>query len=118
MDRIIINIHSLVDVITNSSTELFVIDKNKSLKFVKEVLQMAIDLHNKSNEQKYTFEDVFDEPKTFEGKYVVEGWEDYYASDIIDGIEIYGASDNSIPYWMFEFIEYTFGYNTERFHLG
>jgi len=34
MERIIINIHSFVDVITNSSTELFVCDTDKSVEVV------------------------------------------------------------------------------------
>ena len=38
-----INFHSFVDVITNSSTELFVIDTDKSLELIKEFLQDIFD---------------------------------------------------------------------------
>lgn len=113
-----LNFHSFVDVITNSSTELFVLDTDKALESVKEILQAAIDLHNKANGTNYKFEDIFDEPYVGSGKEQLDGWEDYYSSKIEDGIIIEGADDNSIPYWMFEFIESTFGYKTERFHLG
>ena len=36
---IVIHPHSIVDLITNSSTELFVIDTDKSIETVKEILQ-------------------------------------------------------------------------------
>jgi hypothetical protein len=41
-NRIIIPIHSLVDVITNSSSELFIIDKSKGLDAVQEVVNQAL----------------------------------------------------------------------------
>lgn len=119
--KIKINLHSMVDVITNSSTELFVLDTNKSLETVKEILQEAINLHNSSNDTNYNFEDIFDEPYIGSGKDALGDWCDfdpYFTSKIEKGIIIEGAEDNSIPYWMFEFIEDTFGYSTERFHLG
>ncbi len=114
----IIQPHSIVDVITNSSTELFVIDTDKSIETVKEILQEAINLHNKVEETSYTFEEIFEEPRFNEGKVTIEGWEDYYQSNHSNAIIVEGASDNSIPYWMCEFIESVFGYSTERFHLG
>ena len=114
----VIQPHSIVDVITNSSTELFVIDTDKSMETIKDILQEAINLHNKAEGTSYTFEDIFEEPRFNEGKVIIDGWENYYQSKHSDAIIIEGASDNSIPYWMFEFIEYVFGYSTERFHLG
>lgn len=36
---LVINSHSIVDVITNSSSELFVCDKDKSIEFVKKILK-------------------------------------------------------------------------------
>jgi len=115
---ITINVHSMVDLITNSSTELFILDKEKSVEVVKEILQEAINLHNKANNTEYMFGDIFDEPYIGSPKKALSGWEDYYNSKIGKGIIITGASDNSIPYWMFEFIESVFGYSTEQFHLG
>lgn len=113
-----LNFHSFVDVITNSSTELFVLDSDRALESVKEILQAAIDLHNKVEGSSYKFEDIFEEPYIGSGKKAIDGWEDYYTSNIDSGIIIEGAGDNSIPYWMFDFIESVFGYKTERFHLG
>ena len=39
MDKILINIHSMVDLITNSSTELFCYVKDKTKKQVKDMLE-------------------------------------------------------------------------------
>lgn len=114
----VIHPHSVVDVITNSSTELFVIDTNKSVNIVREILQEAIDLHNKASETSCEFNDIFKEPRFNFGKVIIEGYEDYFKSDNSDAIIVEGSFDNSIPYWMFEFIESVFGYSTERFHLG
>jgi len=113
-----INFHSFVDVITNSSTELFVLDTDKSVEMVKELLQQAIDLHNSIDKTKCTFEEIFDEPYFGTPSIALEGWEDYYKSNKEESIIVCGADDNSIPYWMFEFIESAFGYSTERYHLG
>lgn len=38
MERIIISIHSFVDVITNSSTELFICDTDKSVETVRDIV--------------------------------------------------------------------------------
>ena len=115
---IIIKPHSIIDVITNSSTELFIIPTDKTIEFVKEVLQEAINLHNKVEGTSYTFNQIFDEPYIGNSKKALDGWEDYYKPSLEEGIILTGAGDNSIPYWMFDFIEYAFGYKTERFHLG
>ena len=40
--KFIIPIHSFVDVITNSSTELFIIDKEKGLEMVKEIVEEGL----------------------------------------------------------------------------
>ena len=43
---IVIRTHSFVDVITNSSSELFVLGENKSIEAVREVLQVMLDHWN------------------------------------------------------------------------
>ena len=115
---IIINVHSMVDVITNSSTELFVLDTEKSLDGIKDILQEAINLHNKINDTKYKFEDIFCEPYIGSAVKALNGYEDYYQPRNKKGVIVKGAGDNFIPFWMMDFIEDTFGYSTERFHLG
>jgi hypothetical protein len=58
---LIISPHSFVDVITNSSTELFVCDTTKTLDAVKEVLAKLLQLHNELTDEENTFESVFKE---------------------------------------------------------
>jgi hypothetical protein len=61
--------HSLIDVITNSSSELFVIHKRKSVNAVTEVLDDLIKVHNKAAEREsdhVTFEGVFGNIKQIE----------------------------------------------------
>lgn len=56
---LIIDLHSFVDLITNSSSELFVCDTDKSLDAIKELLQDMLNLSNKCNGTKIKFEDAF-----------------------------------------------------------
>lgn len=46
MYKIIIDTHSFLDVITNSSSELFICDKEQSIEFVKEMLHFMLDKWN------------------------------------------------------------------------
>jgi hypothetical protein len=52
----IIPIHSFVDIITNSSTELFTADTNKDVEAVKEILQNIIDKYNVYEDTGYTMD--------------------------------------------------------------
>ena len=56
-----IKLHSAVDLITNSSTELFVCDTDKEIQIVKEILQRILDGYNMMEQKSYTM-DVFKEP--------------------------------------------------------
>ena len=117
MDRIVLKIHSMVDIITNSSTELFVVDTDKTMDVVKDILEKAIELHNSVNDTEYKFEDIFKPLRIDSGHNAIGGYNNWFTSYIESGIIIRGIGDNTIPWWMFEFIEDTFG-KTERFHLG
>jgi hypothetical protein len=62
----VINAHSFVDLITNSSSELFVCDTKKSVSAVKEILVKLIDMHNEleSDEARTcSFGGVFKDPQ-------------------------------------------------------
>lgn len=119
-DKIIIDVHSIVDVITNSSTELFIINKDKTVELVKDILCSAIQLHNKATGETYVYEDMFLEPVVCDPNQEIYeyGYGDDYKSKFAEAIVIQGATDNSVPYWMFDFIESAFGYDTERIHMG
>jgi hypothetical protein len=60
----VIRPHSFVDVITNSSTELFVCNTEKNLEMVKEVLQKILSGFNMMNDSSFSM-DVFKEPFVF-----------------------------------------------------
>ncbi|MFA6089869.1 MAG: hypothetical protein WC755_08480 [Candidatus Woesearchaeota archaeon] len=121
---LIIPTHSFVDVITNSSTELFVTSTDKTVEAVKEILKekydLARNLHFNPDAEYQTFEvgDVFDilsvrKATQKDIKYLKESWE----LDIKkDTILIEGTSDNSIPYEFFDIVENIF--HAERHHLG
>jgi hypothetical protein len=51
--------HSFIDVITNSSSELFVCKTKQSLESVKELLQEMINLHNRLYGDNFSFDDSF-----------------------------------------------------------
>jgi hypothetical protein len=103
MGKLVIDKHSYIDLITNSSTELFVCNTNKSLDLVKVLLVKLLDLYNVSNNSEYEFDDVFMEPRmgtaddsewtnmNTEGKVIIES-----------------AYDNSIPSELFDIVENAF----------
>jgi len=133
MDKkiIVIKIHSFVDVITNSSTELFVADTKKSLKQVKEILKELVNHYNSGVEKgfydygsKTSIDDflVYIYTKEKYDKHIIEdteygndGW-DYEKKENIGKIIIEGTDDNIIPYELFDIIEKVF--NASREHLG
>jgi hypothetical protein len=59
---LVISPHSFVDLITNSSTELFVCDTEKTLQAVKELLAKLLKMHDELTNEENTFESVFKEP--------------------------------------------------------
>jgi hypothetical protein len=77
MKKLLINIHSLVDLITNSSTEIFIIDENKVKETMKEIFQFIV------NEAEIDYEST------------VEKFDDYeYKDDYILSEEYKNNSSN------------------------
>ena len=56
---LIVNTHSFVDIITNSSSELFVCDTKKSIEAVKEILTKLLASHSELSGTQYNYDDVF-----------------------------------------------------------
>lgn len=130
--------HSQVGMITNSSTELFVIAKPPDN--LMEILESMVRLHNMINGTDLVYSNLFRDIKVYSQEQFFNDvvllkqrrerllpyrTEQSLDRDLAWGYEkqknvgktmIYGVSDNSIPYWMFEAIE-SIG-NIERFHLG
>lgn len=123
---LIVNAHSFVDVITNSSTELFVCNTDKTIKQIADILQELLTNYNKLHGERHSFRDTFQQPVLVTSKNVDKIGDDcYYGFDnkhsprrkyLIGNIVIYGVDDNSIPYEMFDEIQSLFGAN--RYHLG
>jgi hypothetical protein len=58
----LVDIHSIIDVITNSSSELFISSKDTDVSFVREFLEDIISIENKYENRNTKFYDYFDEP--------------------------------------------------------
>ena len=132
---LVINLHSFIDVITNSSTELFVIDADKSIEMIKDILKEMINHRNEIANKGYvytragemcTFEECFGDIYVYTKEMYEldkqglkdsygDGW-GYEEERNIGKIIIEGKTDNSIPYEMFDWIECKL--NAERWHLG
>ena len=56
---LIIKHHSFVDVITNSSTELFIGDYSKGIECITEIITEIINVYNLKTSSKLVFDDVF-----------------------------------------------------------
>jgi hypothetical protein len=114
-------IHSVIDVITNSSSELFICDTDKTINMVSEILAELVEVYKKATGDKREIPEMLfvtdcSDPKVNDA---MDEYVDFYStifdhSDI--AIAIRSTNDNSIPYCLFEFIEYVF--NAKRYHLG
>lgn len=80
MQSLVIKGHSIVDVITNSSSELFVCNTKKSSEFIRDFLSKMLDLYNEGNETQYKFEDCFGSIS----QVTEEGFEDFFDQYVID----------------------------------
>ena len=162
--KFIIKPHSTIDVITNSSSELFICNTDKSAEFVTEVLKEFLSSINKITGFDRSFERCFnpvhkletendvrayleemvwwenDYPRIYsydknitpeerdkrykEEEIAAKEFEDKWIADEVENnlnkylgsIVIESASDNSIPFELFDVIEY--GFSAKRYHLG
>lgn len=116
-----IEVHSFVDVITNSSTELFVCDTDKSLEQVEAILRKKLEAYNNWKDQDYVFEDIFETPYIYTQEMCDEAsiheyaW-DYENQSNVGKLIIAGVEDNSIPYDMWDTINKLF--DASNHHLG
>jgi hypothetical protein len=137
---IMVNAHSVVDVITNSSSELFVVHGNKTIEQIEAILRKLVDNYNANQEigayDKYSCQISYDEcfgdiyiytkEMCAEDEAEADRCQKQYGDDCTYGYEgrkenigkifIESKSDNTIPYEMFDMIHNIF--NTSRYHLG
>jgi hypothetical protein len=93
--------------------------KDYTVEEAKEILQKMIDFSNDMFGNNDTLEDVFDEPKIADLNDVdfLKDWDDRWTEENVMGkLLIFSASDNTIPYELFNLIESKF--DAWREHLG
>lgn len=81
-NKFIIPIHSFVDVITNSSTELFIIEKEKGLEMVKEIVEIGLKKFPPENLRNSDLSVIIDNPDHYN-----EGFSYSFDGADIDDIE-------------------------------
>ena len=111
----VIQPHSFIDVITNSSTELFVCGKEQEIDTVREVLKSWEEVHK-------NFKDTYEVRRPTQQEMEYKNWKwDWYLRGYEKNLDensiiIEWTGDNDIPYWFFDLIEDEF--NASRYHLG
>lgn len=104
---LVIQKHSFIDVITNSSTELFVCDTDKSLEMVETILE---DITSGYAKPFIYTQEMYDERSSDEYKW------GYEVEENIGKVIIKSIGDNSIPYNDWEKINTIF--DARSYHLG
>lgn len=77
---LVINAQSFVDVITNSSSELFICNSDKSITLVEDILRDMLDKFNKENSCNYGYNDCFGDIS------IIKNMEDASKIDYFDGM--------------------------------
>jgi hypothetical protein len=114
----------MVDVITNSSSELFVCETDKTPEAVEKMLRDLLGLFNKQSASSYSFSGCFKKPYLISATALVADnyycqdnyWIKKLAEDKKEVLVIESTSDNTIPYSLFDWIEEVF--NGHREHMG
>ena len=125
-----IDIHSVLDVITNSSSELFVIADDTTVKAVEDLLRYMVDQWNEmagngifgnwKNDNPLVYEECMSVSIMDQSQVLAE--EDaryrygYEKEENVGKIIISSEDDNSIPWEIIEWIESAF--SAKRWHLG
>lgn len=116
-----VNIHSFVDVITNSSTELFVCDTDKSIETVETILREKLKQYSALADREYVYEECFDPVFIYTQEMADKAAADEYSwgyegQATVGKIIIESASDNTIPYDLWDRINDLF--DGQNHHLG
>lgn len=117
-------IHSIVDLITNSSTELFVVQDKTSIPYVLAALREKWEVFKQLYPDKWysnkPIEDILEVHEAQSSEICThanwQGSESIYKKQIAGQILIESVDDNSIPYEFWDVIEDLFHCN--RYHLG
>lgn len=119
-----INIHSVVDVITNSSSVIFVYKEGKTEDIIRQALEEMYTAYKKVRTDDNYYGDELNDLLTIKTatEEDVKYWKkaaidwDYNFDVKVGDILIESTSDNSIPWGLMDMIEN--GFQATRFHLG
>lgn len=127
--KMLLTPHSMVDVITNSSSEIFICNTQKILSTVRQILVELLDLYNSQFNASLRFDEVFKAYYLDSKEEIKESLDylDYYCNNTLDKVLkiqeekgkvllIESASDNSIPHALWQWMEDLFA--ADRIHLG
>jgi hypothetical protein len=105
--------------VSNSSSEAFICRVDMCPGEIKENLLELLNFYNKFTGGHDSFEDMFEEPRsaTEEDISMLSSYYSGADEEVKGKMMIFSASDNTIPYSMFEFIEQKFDV-IHRIHLG
>jgi hypothetical protein len=119
----IVSVHSAVDVITNSSSELFICEGDAAARVIEDSLMELLRKYNEENNTHYTFTSVFTRPVTATRKVLKEieehccwGFTNHRAKSLTGKVVFCSAQENSVPYELMLEIESKL--NVKREHLG
>lgn len=124
---LVVPIHSTSDIITNSSSELFICGTDRTVEKVANELQIILDMYNKISMSNLDFDMVFQPVELVDSVYNlgIGDYAEYHHFEHIDKYHrnsngklliIRSMGDNAIPYELFDLIESI--YNGYRIHLG
>jgi len=105
--------------VSNSSSEAFILNTNKSVEEVESNLRLLLDTHNKITGEGREFTDVFDDyiHVFCDSDMHLANWSQWKWTKNHEGkIIVYSAGDNTIPWGMMDYICDLF--DAERIHLG
>jgi hypothetical protein len=128
---LVVDVHSVLDVITNSSSELFVISDNTTVSAVEDLLKYMVDTWNEmadkgifgkwhQDRETLKYENcmgvrLMDPSDINIGEDAKYSW-GYETEENVGKIIIESTTDNSIPWEIIEWIESAF--SSKRWHLG
>lgn len=124
---LVIPIHSTIDLITNSSTEIFVSSINKSIDVIRDILSQEWEKWKENNEMDGVYGNLDSiltvSMEDTKGLYndTMKHWDSGFAKkykNYAKVLVVQGIEDNSIPYEFFDTIEDVLGLNSNRYHLG
>jgi hypothetical protein len=132
MEIFLVDVHSFSDLITNSSTDVFAFKTNKSVEAIEELLRNLLkagsekDIDSVCTVSESTIRNFWDQyvewidSSRFCFHDFIKRFHNYHTNKTADAddkvVVVKGVDDNSIPYWLSEYMRHELG--TYSIHLG